>query len=102
MRVDGSGGDSWCWVNGDLLTLMGMSEKWYSPSFPVSLLSSTKFFCALKSMLPLLGQTVSSDHGQCKECQSPCPDGPLGHSDLIMRMVKVVFHPLERKGLLVH
>lgn len=79
----------------------GNDRERYSPSVPLSLLSSTKILWALKSMLPLLGQTVHSDHGQCKEFPRPCPDGPLGLTDSIMRMAKVVFHPLWRMGFLV-
>lgn len=57
-----------------------------------------KFSLWLKSMLPLLGQTVRSYHGQCKECLKVGATGPLGHTDLIMRRARVVFHPSEERG----
>lgn len=72
--VEGGGGDRY-----DPLRPYGKNYRArYSPSVPLSLLSSTKILRALKSMLPLFGQTVHSDHSRCREFLRPCPDGPFG------------------------
>lgn len=97
-----AGGPLWSrGVTGDSPPSWECPKNGIPPISQFSLHSSTKILGALKSMLPLLSQTVHLDHGQCKEFQRPVRKEPLGLTDLIMRIAKVVFHLLRRKGLLV-